>query len=99
MSYGLTDDEFALLDRLALQPLISAGAKVYIFGSRARGQHRKFSDVDLLVESTNDLTRLIAAITEALEESNFPLKVDLVPSQDLASSYRESVWRDRKPLG
>ena len=46
-----------------LLPLKSKGALIYLFGSRAKGDYRKFSDIDLLVDSTVDLSKLIARIT------------------------------------
>jgi predicted nucleotidyltransferase len=93
--FGLTEQEYRLVDK-AIQALINQGAKIWCFGSRARGDHRKYSDLDLMVECEKDLTREIAAIQEELEESNLPIKVDLVQEKDFAESYRESYLRDRK---
>lgn len=95
MKYGLSDKEFAFLDQRLLLPLKKLGATIYIFGSRARGTQQKFSDVDILVQSSMDLSRVISAIAEELESSNFPLKVDIVQEKDLAESFRASVFADR----
>ncbi len=98
MRYGLSDDEFAFLERVVVGPLRDAGADVYIFGSRARGDHQKFSDIDLLIDAPTDLSALTSSLSEQLEQSNFPFKVDLVSVRDLAPSYQPSVLRDRKKL-
>jgi len=52
--------------------------KVYLFGSRARGDFRKYSDIDIAVESDNDLRDKIIELKEILEESNLIYKVDIV---------------------
>ena len=72
----------------------NSGATLFLFGSRARGDHQKFSDLDILVVSKEDPSQLMREISERLEESNFPYKVELVWDQNLAESYRASVERD-----
>jgi len=52
--------------------------KVYLFGSRARGDFSEFSDVDLAVYSEKDISDKLTLLTVILEESNLPFKVDLV---------------------
>ena len=95
MMYGLTAPQFQFLSEFVLTPLNNKGAKVYLFGSRARGDHQKFSDIDLLVESQSDLKSLIGSLSEVLEASNFPFKVDIVEDHQLAESYRPSVEKDK----
>jgi len=98
MKFGLNSQEYNLLFSLAIAPLHKAGARVWIFGSRARGDHKPFSDIDVLFEllpgrSLPSGTR--AQIEEALEESLLPYKVDLVYAPDMAESYRANVERDK----
>lgn len=100
MKFGLTGNEFDFIVREIVQPLNEFGLKVYCFGSRARGDHQKFSDLDLLVEIKEDfafekVSSKIGQITETLVESNFPYKVDLVLSNRLASSYLENIDREK----
>jgi len=45
MKHGLNEEEFQLLDQIAVTPLKKQGARVWLFGSRASGNHQKFSDV------------------------------------------------------
>ena len=52
--------------------------EVYLFGSRAKGNFSEFSDVDIAIYSEEDLTKELTLLREILEESNFPLKVDIV---------------------
>ena len=57
--------------------------KVYLFGSRERGDNTPFSDVDIGFLASRDISDKLTILKEILEESNFPYKVDLV---DLSSN-------------
>jgi uncharacterized protein len=73
--------------------------KVWIFGSRARGTHRPYSDLDLLLEATPPLSETyLDRLNEDFEESELPYKVDLVPQEKLLDAYRGQVMTERKPL-
>ena len=98
MKYGLNDLEFQFLTENVIQPLKKFHAKVYIFGSRANGKFKKFSDIDILYvpDIANPMpSNVISQITLSLEDSDFAYKVDLVSSTELASSYRASVDREK----
>ena len=101
MKYGLTPEQFQVLDTLVIQPLKQQGAEVFIFGSRVTEMHHTHSDVDILFRKNEfgaaDKIKL-TAIKEAIEESNFPFTVDLVEENDLAVSYRENIISTMKML-
>ncbi len=101
MKYGMTEEQFAILDQLVIQPLRTHGAEVFIFGSRALGTNHPHSDVDLLFKSnvTEKIpANKIAVLKEAIEESKFPFTVDLVDDSELAESYRPQVIASIKPI-
>jgi uncharacterized protein len=98
MKFGMTEEHFELLKRLVILPLIERGAKVWIFGSRANGKFKEFSDVDILFEFDADAEKpkgLIFKIKDDLEESRFPYKLDLVDRSSLAESYRAVVEQEK----
>ncbi|MCB0385734.1 MAG: nucleotidyltransferase domain-containing protein [Bdellovibrionales bacterium] len=98
MSFGLSAEDWSLIVDLAINPLKAKKAQVWIFGSRARGDHTKFSDLDVLFvpDKAQPITLAeLSTIKENLEESHLPIKVDIVANQDLATDYRENVERDR----
>lgn len=93
--------EFEILYETIVNPLKDAGATVWIFGSRARGDHKKNSDVDILYEFPANAkipSGLIFSVKEELDDSRFPFIVDLVALKDLAKSYSSGVLTDRKLL-
>lgn len=71
---------------------------VRIFGSFARGEQRKRSDVDLLVDlpekmSLLDLSGLKIELEEALKR-----KVDVVPADSIKPLLRGYILADARPL-
>jgi predicted nucleotidyltransferase len=98
MKFGLSDVDFQLLENLVINPLKHRGAKVFIFGSRVRGTHHPFSDVDILFvpksEEEPSLSEL-SLIKEAVEESRLGVKIDIVSERELAKSYKSHVFAER----
>jgi predicted nucleotidyltransferase len=92
--FGLSQPHWDLLKRLLLQPIKEAQGRVWIFGSRARGDYRQFSDLDVLIGGPIT-PNLISSIGELLEESTLPICVDLVLEANLADSYRTGVLKER----
>lgn len=94
--FGLTPDELEILRALVVRPLTKRGAKIWCFGSRALGKNSKFSDIDLMVESSEDLSQLIGEVHEKIVESSFPYKVDLVEWKNFAHEYRANFEHEKK---
>ncbi len=67
--------------------------KVFLFGSRARGDHLPFSDIDIAVDSERDISRELVRLREIIEDSNLPYKVDIV---ELSSNkkFRQVVGKE-----
>ncbi len=68
--------------------------KVYLFGSRARKDNRAFSDVDLAFESQEDISKDLAYISELLEESWLPYRVDLVELSKVNKEFRKKILKE-----
>lgn len=101
MKFGLTKQEFEQLEQTLFAPLRNAGAKIWIFGSRARGDHKKFSDIDILFELTESKalpSGLLSKIKEDLELGNLPYKVDVVERKNIADSYRDQIEKEKIAL-
>lgn len=73
------------------------GAKV--FGFRARGKARKFSDLDLLLETVFPLDfKDLAALETAFSESSLPFRVDLADSSHVSALFLDAIKNDCIPL-
>jgi predicted nucleotidyltransferase len=94
MKFGLTEKEYQYIVNL-FAPIKNKGAAIWCFGSRARGNHQPFSDLDLMIDAAADFAKEIGDLNEALIESNFPYKVDIVQKKDFAESYYSGFIKDR----
>ena len=72
-------------------------AKIYLFGSRATGEHHDASDIDIAIDCGHRADRhAMAMIRLDLEDLNIPFLVDIVDFQDpLTKSFKEEIERDK----
>ncbi len=88
-------DYLARIRDIVMEGLGGRRAKVYLFGSRARGDARRWSDVDVAVLPLEPLPpRMLGDIREALEESHVPYTVDVVDLSSADAAFREAVERE-----
>jgi predicted nucleotidyltransferase len=81
--------------RIVLDGLQDTDAKVFLFGSRARGTSHRASDVDVAVLPSAPLPAgLLSTIKETLEESTIPFEVDLVDLLEVDPAFRQRVERE-----
>jgi predicted nucleotidyltransferase len=70
-------------------------ARLWLFGSRARGDARRWSDIDIAVEPLQPLPAgLLSELREALAESSVLLDVDLVDLSRSEAALKDSVERE-----
>lgn len=75
------------------------GATVSVFGSRATGRARPFSDLDLLVCDPPRLSwAQRAELRDAFEASTLPFNVDVVELAGLPEGMRQRVQAEATPL-
>ena len=66
--------------------------KILVFGSRASGCARQYSDLDLAIIGDEPLTLDISAILrEAFSDSDLPFKVDFVDWAQTDESFRDII--------
>lgn len=101
MSSGLvlTPDELAEV-RAILDARLPTTISVGVFGSRAGGQPKPWSDLDLVLEGEAPLPlALMAALAEAFDESALPWKVDLVDRRIVSEDFGRILDAARIALG
>lgn len=75
------------------------GAEFRVFGSRATGRARPFSDLDLLILQPQRLSwRQRADLADAFEASELPFCVDVVEAGALPAPMAERVRQEMAPL-
>lgn len=70
--------------------------EVWVFGSRARGAAKPYSDLDLAVIGEQPLSlSVLATLTDDFAESDLPFRVDLVDWATTSERFRLIIERDR----
>jgi predicted nucleotidyltransferase len=83
---------------LDLQQILSnhlnSTTSVNAFGSRSRGNAKKFSDLDLCITGDNLSYTQLAKIKEELSESDIPIFIEVTQEADLSESFKEAIKKD-----
>ena len=84
---GLTPDEIAMI-----KSIIGNDFEIFIFGSRATGKHRPFSDVDICLKGSARIDdEVIAALRFAFQDSDLRYQVDLVDALAISPDFRALI--------
>ncbi len=66
--------------------------EVILFGSRAKGTNRKFSDIDLCLKSEQKIqTSDIEDLKERCSKSELPYLVDILDYHDISPFFQETI--------
>jgi len=94
---ALSADELAVVKAILVRHVPEAS--VWVFGSRATGKAKKYSDLDLCIKANQALgLDLMSAMAEDFSESDLPWKVDIVDWFSVSDSFKAIIERDRVPL-
>jgi predicted nucleotidyltransferase len=94
MAATITDD-LAQVRRVVVDKLGGLPARIFLFGSRARGDARRASDIDIALEGSSPLPiELLSEIRDALEESEILPRVDVVDLMRASAELRRRVHQE-----
>ncbi len=73
--------------------------RAFVFGSRVRGTAKRFSDLDLVLQTDRplDLDQL-GALRSAFSRSDLPIKVDVVDWSSMDVSFRRLIEQEMVPV-
>lgn len=75
-----------------VRQLIGPNTKIWIFGSRAKGTHKKFSDLDVCFDRGAPLPDAeVSLMREKFQNSDLPYKVDLIDYHDVSEDFRKLI--------
>lgn len=77
-----------IANKLGQMPTVES---VVLFGSRARGDHRERSDIDLAVMCPNASSRDWFDMTDIVDEARTLLKIDLVRYHRMEQAFRDEI--------
>ncbi len=70
--------------------------KIYLFGSRARGNAKKYSDVDIALKLKDKKieSKAMSMIAYDLEMSTIPYKVDVIDLNEISAEFMKCIKND-----
>ncbi|MEX0609907.1 MAG: nucleotidyltransferase domain-containing protein [Balneolaceae bacterium] len=76
------------------------GCRILLFGSRATGKAKKYSDIDIAIDCGGSALQImkLADAKQDFVESNLPYLVDLVDLNNIDSSFKEKILSEAKEL-
>ncbi len=80
-----------IAEKLSQFPTVES---VILYGSRARGDHRARSDIDLAVICPDATSRDWFDMTKIIDDARTLLKIDLVRYQKMQEEFREEIDRE-----
>lgn len=79
---------------IVLQHIANNNFKVFLFGSRACGNEKKMSDIDIGILGNEKFPlQLKFKIQEAIEESIVPFKVDIIDFFNVDVNFKEEALK------
>ncbi|MFA6021661.1 MAG: nucleotidyltransferase domain-containing protein [Rhodospirillales bacterium] len=80
---------------LALNTLAPFDTSVYLYGSRARSDWKRLSDVDIAIDPHEPLSpTVVLDLEERLEECQVPLRVDIADLSRSNVDFRGKVMKE-----
>jgi len=68
--------------------------KIYIFGSRAKNKAKKYSDIDIALDSTELTKEIKTKIIFDIENSTFPYEIDIVDLNAVSREFKSLIEND-----
>ena len=94
---GIKDSESSLI--LNLFNALPVGTEIIIFGSRAKGNYREGSDIDICLKKSGLKIKDLFLLSEKYDSLNLPWKLDIVIYESLEEpALKEHIDRVGKCL-
>ena len=94
MMFGLQDRHIDFIKKVLKENIPNPKAEFYIFGSRAKGKYREYSDVDIAINSPNFTLDDKLKIQSVFENSTFPYEVDIVDLNNINEDFKNLIKND-----
>jgi predicted nucleotidyltransferase len=80
---------------IQLLTVLFPSAKIYLFGSRARGDYTERSDIDIAIDLGRQMEfREIAQARGVLEGLNLPEKIDVVDMHSISAAMKVFILKE-----
>lgn len=94
----LTPEQLKIIAKI-LATHLTKDSHVWIFGSRATGTAKKFSDIDLLIDVGTPLSlTLLTKLSVSFDESMLPYKVDIADLHAITDTFKMNIKSQLIPI-
>ena len=90
--FGLEDRHIKLI--LEILNKHAKNAKFYIFGSRARGDYSRYSDIDIAIDGAGLNSDILSKINSEFDNSTMPYEVDVIDINSISSDFKKMILND-----
>lgn len=92
--FGLIDRHLDFVKETLKKHIKNPDAEFYIFGSRAKGKFREYSDVDIAIDCPDMTDEQKWKLQSDFENSTFPYKVDIVDLNTVKEYFKNLIKDD-----
>ena len=92
--FGLEDRHIDFIKETLKKYIPNPDAKFYVFGSRAVGKYREYSDVDIAIDVQNLPSDTKSKLELEFENSTFPYEVDIVDLNNIKEDFKNLIKND-----
>jgi len=92
--FGLEDRHLNFIKDMLKKHIQNKDAKFYIFGSRAKGKYREYSDVDIAIDSPDMTSEKKLKLESDFENSTFPYEVDILDLNTIKENFKNIIKED-----
>lgn len=94
--FGLEDRHLDFVLSVLKRNISDVDAKFYVFGSRAKGTNKKYSDIDIAVDLNGKKldVSILGKILIEFQDSTLPFEVDVVDLNSIDEDFRNLIKND-----
>lgn len=92
--FGLEDKYIDFIKLTLKRYLKNPQAKVYIFGSRAKGKYKEYSDIDIAIDVPDFTLDEKLKIQSVFENSTFPYEIDIIDLNGIQEEFKNLIKND-----
>jgi len=95
MQINIESKYLELVKNIIKSVLQDENLKIYVFGSRATGKAKQYSDLDIALKSDSKIdSNKMSKIATELEDTTIPYKVDIIDLNDISEAFKNCIVKD-----
>lgn len=93
MKFGLEKRHLDFILQVLQKNIPQEDAKFYIFGSRAKGKHKEYSDIDIAVKLEKETISadILGKILMEFSDSTLPYEVDVIDLNAIDDKFKNLI--------